>query len=856
MDQRKKVVYDAINKTAKPLHEVIAESQQASLPIDFETVEEAYAYEKGEISGEKKVLPSGQPCFEIASPPKKEEDECSGTETVVFQDLDPVNLKPNIMPNQDILDSLLKVEDTPNHVVTEESLTDAVNDTSSSKYPNVAARSLHAEILESLNPSDEDIDHDFLDKFVDDKEVPQADSENDNYDVKTEVSDKSKDNEFQINPLDIWETDRENEIEKSELISHIAASFAKWDIASDDVTLNEAKSGDANNNVVLNEKAENEANCDEAVGKKQDNKCNNIAMQVTQHNDASDGVTLVSAEQIQGEEENDGVCSVKSNEIQKNISTVGLNVSLQNIPTGKEKTDFSRADDDLENDELSEEELNHDEINNSRDRVTVYEISCEESTDQEIKQEFEIRTGKSNENSFADKFSISKKAGRIFRCKLCNNMSESTKPLQIINVGDFEKYVKASDVDDDVYNTPNNTYICLSGTHLKYVNNNWEPADNCKLSREFDIDSLDEALAGECYKRYEIENNITCMFIPPSRKRRSKWLVKQGPALYAHRVTSRSLRDFKFIDESFDQNPVLEDSDHVEQNLEASLDNYADISDGRKFPTMNEVTLPIKTILNNVNVTTKNITNNFARKFAPFGNNQIIDYHGKLDQKLELESFKRVYITPLHHTISRLSKVFENKTRHCQELVADDSKNRSIGWFIRNNLCTCFVNLINIGLISDNKLSTLFGKVRPLSTWYIVKDFTHTFDSEDFRYEKDIFKSIDDCSYLPSDDMKFRYYICDLLNRSREQNVQLLVLWFHQFLLNKDKLKKYYEPNSFWQFKDNYEFDEFYNENIIAPLKQLQKWPFKLHLNFEYKYLKKEEDLNHDVDEEFIYSFE
>ena len=850
MDQRKKVVYDTINKTAKPLDEIIAESQQASLPIDFETVEEAYAYEKGEISGEKKVLPSGQPCFEIASPKKEAEYEFPGTETVVFpeENWDLVNLKPNIMHNQDILNSLLKVEKTPNHVVTEESLTAVANDTSSSKHSDVAAPSLHAEILESLNPSVEDIDHNFLDKFVDDKEVPQIDSENDNYDMEAEVSDKSKNNEFQINPLDIWETNRENESERSELISHIAACITTRDIA-------ETESDEANDNV-LNEKAEDEVNCDEAVGKKQDNKWNNVAIQMTQNNDASDGLTLISAVKIQGEEKNDPVCSMTSNEIQKNISTADFNVSLHNIRNDKEKTDFSRADIDLEYDEPGEEEINHNEINNSSNRVTVYEISCEESTDQEIKQEFEIRAGKSNENSLADKSAISKKAGRIFRCKLCNSMSESTKPLQIINVGDFEKYVKASDVDDDVYNTPNDTYICLSGTHLKYVNSNWEPADNCKLSREFDVDSLDEALAGECYKRYEIENNITCMFIPPSRKRRSKWLVKQGPVLYTHSVTSRSMSDFKFIEESFDQNPVLEDSDHVEQNLEASLDNGADTSDGKKLPTMNEITLPFKTILNNVNTTTKNITNNFARKFAPFGNNQIIDYHGKLDQKLELESFKRVYITPLHQTISQLSKFFENKTRHCQELVADDSKNPSIGWFIRNNLCTCFANLINIGLISDSKLSTLFGKVKPLSVWYIVKDFTHTFDSEDFRYEKDIFKSIDDCSYLPSDDMKFRYYICDLLNRSREQKVQLLVLWFHQFVLNKDKLKKYYEPNSFWRFKDNYEFDEFYNENIIAPLKQLQKWPFKLHLNFEYKYHNKEGHLDHDVDQEFIYSFE
>lgn len=853
MDQRKKVVYDAINKTAKPLDEIIAESQWASLPIDFETVEEAYAYEKGEISGEKKVLPSGQQCFEITSPKKEAEYEFSRTETVVFpeENLDPVNLKPNMMHNQDVLNSLLKIEETPNHLVTDESLTAVADDTPFS----IAAPSLHAELLKSFDPSVGDIDHGVLDKSVDDKEVPQIDSENYNYDMETEVSDKNKDNELQINPLDIWETDRENEIEKFELISHIAASIATRDIASGDVTLNEAESDEANNNVLLNEKAENEANCDEAVGKNQNNKCNNVAMHMTQYNDAPDGLTLISALQIHEEEKNDLVCSVTSNKIQKTISTAGLNVSLQNIPNNKEKTDFSRADVDLQYDESSEEEINHDEIN-STNRVTVYEVSCEESTDQEIKQEFEIRAGKFIENSFIDKFAKSKKANRIFGCKLCNNMSESTKPLQIINVGDFEKYIKASDVDDDVYNTPNNTYICLSGTHLKYVNNNWEPADNCKLSREFDVDSLDEALAGECYKRYEIENNITCMFIPPSRKRRSKWLVKQGPALYNHRVTSKGMSDFKFIDESFDQNPVLEDSDYVEQNLEASLDNGADISDGRKMPTMNEITSPIKTILNSVNTTTKNISNNFAKKFAPFGNNQTIDYHGKLDQKLELESFKRVYIAPLHHTISQLSKVFKNKTRHCQELVADDSKNPSIGWFIRNNLCTCFVNLINIGLINDNKLITLFGKVRPLSVWYIVKDFTYTFDCEDFRYEKDIFKSIDDCSYLPNDDMKFRYYICDLLNRSREQKVQLLVLWFHQFVLNKDKLKKYYEPNSFWCFKDNYEFDEFYNENIIAPLKQLQKWPFKLHLNFEYKYLKKEGHLNHDVDEEFIYSFE
>ena len=333
--------------------------------------------------------------------------------------------------------------------------------------------------------------------------------------------------------------------------------------------------------------------------------------------------------------------------------------------------------------------------------------------------------------------------------------------------------------------------------------------------------------------------------------------MRQTPVSYSRTDKSEGRNHFKLIDDCFNKNPVLADCDQVQLKSEKILDNDCYVSQETRSKSLkvNKVSAPVKFTFGTTNITTKTIKENIAWNIIHFRKRATDDYHGKLREVLT-DSFKRVYITPLHCIICQIVKLIDKRVRYSQELVADDSEYSRIGWLIKNNLCTCFVNLFNLGLRSKSKLASLFGKIAPFSVWSIVKDFTQTYDSENFHQEKYIFASIDNNSNLPTSDMKFRYYICELLNRSRENKVQLLVLWYHLFILQKAKLKKYYKPNSFWRLKSSWEFDEFCIENIITPLRRLQNSPFKLHLNFQYRYLKNKVHLNQGTDQEFIYLFE
>ena len=848
MDERKKMVYDAIRKIPKPLNDVIAESQKSNLPIDFGTVEEAYAYEKGEISGVKKLLPSGQPFLEIIK--KKKNYETSESDSVVFPQecLDLVNLKTNILHDQDTLNSLLKLGDKPIPTVIEDSKT--ADDTPSPDHSMQINLNLHKKDFKSLDCSVEDADHVVVDvpKYYADKMYGAEDAyenhlESVYYDLGNGISNKNKENGYEANLLEMSEISKESELRKFGSAHHTVASNPKDSFTKQVVTLNENQTNDVNNNIVIMEVIKNRAIHDERFGKKEVNTRINLAINVTQM-DYLGGVAIPHCSlRARGVNKNNAV----TKEIQQSMSNEGFRVSLEKLQKDKENRDLREVDDGVK--------INHYQINNSKNSKTVYEIKCKENADKEKMKELENRARK--EKYSPEKCLSLKRPGGALTCTLCNDMSYATKPLQIINVGYFEKYVRSGDEVDYVDDKVNNTYICLSGTHLKYVNKIWEPVDNSALHTEFDIDYPGVTLKEECYKQYPIGNNITCLFIPPSRNRRSKWLVRQTPVSYTHTEKYSGRNHFKFIDDCFDKNPVLVNCDQVQLKSELILDNecYVSQTAGIELLKVSKATAPVKFTLCTTNATTKNIKKNIAWSVTPFRMRPTVDCDGKLKEVLT-DSFKRVYITPLHYIISQIVKLIDNRVRYCQESVADDSEYSRIGWFIKNNLCTCFVNLLNTGLRSESKLVSLFGKIAPFTVWRIVKDFTQTYDSENFHQEKYIFKSIDNNSNLPTSDMKFRYYFCDLLNRSRENKVELLVLWFHQFILEKAKLKKYYKPNSFWRLKNCWEFDEFYIENIIAPLRQLQNLPFKLHLNFEYKYLKNEIHVNQGKDQEFIYLFE
>lgn len=842
MDERKKMVYDAINKIPKPLKDVFAKSQKSNLPTDFSTVEEAYAYEKGKISGIKKLLPSGQPFLEIVKKEKKY--ETSESESVVFPQecLDLMNLKTDILPDQDILNSLLKLEDTPIPTIIEENK--IAHDKPSPDYSMQISLSLHEKGIERLDCSVEDSDHIVVLKCSADK-MSRVEDAYENHlesgfcDLGNGTNNKKKKNASETNLFEMLEIGKENELRKFKSIHQAVASNPKHSITKQHVTFNENQANDVNDNIVITEVIKNRAIHEEGFDKEEVNIHSSLTTNVTQ----IDYEQIKIKNRLRAREVDKNNTVTKKN--QKSISNENFRVSWGNHQKGEGKSDLRQADDD--------EKTNHDQIN--KNRKTVCEIKCQENTDQEKKKELEKRARK--EKYSHEKYLSLKRPGGVLTCRLCNDMSEAIKPMQIINVGYFEKYVRSGDEADYLDDKVNKTYICLSGTHLKYVNKIWKPVDNSKLKTEYDIDYIGITLKEECYKQYAIGNNITCLFIPSCRNRHSKWLVKQTPVSYTRTDKSEGRNHFKLIDDCFNKNPVLVDCDQVQLKSEKILDNdcYVSQETRSKLLRVNKVSAPVKFTFGTTNITTKTIKENIAWNIIHFRKRTTDDYHGKLREVLT-DSFKRVYITPLHCIICQIVKLIDKRVRYSQELVADDSEYSRIGWLIKNNLCTCFVNLFNLGLRSKSKLASLFGKIAPFSVWSIVKDFTQTYDSENFHQEKYIFASIDNNSNLPTSDMKFRYYICELLNRSRENKMQLLVLWFHLFILQKAKLKKYYKPNSFWRLKSSWEFDEFYIENIITPLRRLQNSPFKLHLNFEYRYLKNKVHLNQGTDQEFIYLFE
>jgi len=207
-------------------------------------------------------------------------------------------------------------------------------------------------------------------------------------------------------------------------------------------------------------------------------------------------------------------------------------------------------------------------------------------------------------------------------------------------------------------------------------------------------------------------------------------------------------------------------------------------------------------------------------------------------------NFRASYIDPLQVTIGNIQKFFITDDEDCSSrftnepgtldgaqhvLSGDDTKAPDIGWIVRNQFCNAMAKLLSFGASNHNT-----------SLWCIVKEVSLAYKRPVFH---SIVKDIEINDYfLLNDNMKFRFFVCQLLNSSTKQNERmdkLLVTWFQQFPSDHEIMRRFYKESSFWTLcLVDSRLNEFYQE-IVESLRKLNSYHFRLHVYFELENFRK-----------------
>lgn len=446
------------------------------------------------------------------------------------------------------------------------------------------------------------------------------------------------------------------------------------------------------------------------------------------------------------------------------------------------------------------------------------------------------------------------------KCESCSKLQ--TKPLQIKSKESMKRLM-----NDE---TKRETYICLTGTHFRYQNRKWNLTDDCEIKTNKESENSQD---GSRSVRFNIGNGFICTLIPKGVNRTAHWLIKKtvnntvgentatnsssnetdlckNSSQYVKKTTScPNENDTNSFTTTSNSIPCIDGLLMTSHKLTSSEVTSSETTSSRM--TLSKTTTPkaMKTkIFNNVISTMRDAKNNIDTKqmqeiakntktlflksvwvtkdkiSTTFSKNDEIDF--------DIIEFRRIHIKPLQFAIVNICCKFENESKIVQRVLADDRQTSEIGWLVRMEFSSVIANLLRTGLsdisIAASVKSLILYKNNPLTLWYIVKDFSQTFRTFDFN---GIIHVIEESKYLINEDMKFRFFICELLNSDHDSD-KLIVTWFQSFRSEMSKLALYYDKSSFWRLKYYEHFSSVFDE-IIFCLSQLNGIPFRLHDSFE-----------------------
>ena len=99
-----------------------------------------------------------------------------------------------------------------------------------------------------------------------------------------------------------------------------------------------------------------------------------------------------------------------------------------------------------------------------------------------------------------------------YECKLCELLGEG-RPESLRSTESMRALF------DQISHGARSKYICLSGTHIRYIHGGWELTDGCKVTQEFYEKE-------ETCERFNLGNCFLCMFVPRKEQSCARWLVR------------------------------------------------------------------------------------------------------------------------------------------------------------------------------------------------------------------------------------------------------------------------------------------------------------------------------------------
>jgi len=193
------------------------------------------------------------------------------------------------------------------------------------------------------------------------------------------------------------------------------------------------------------------------------------------------------------------------------------------------------------------------------------------------------------------------------------------------------------------------------------------------------------------------------------------------------------------------------------------------------------------------------------------------------------------YLKPLKSIVFDICTRMGSVRLSEQRSLGDDFVNVDIGWQIRGEFCTLIAQILRIGLLEQRStLMSFFTEQTPTTLWDVVKEFSLAYRLREFNA---VVQAIENARRLRSDDERFRAFICELLNRSKEDGTEkLIVLFFQMFPFATGKLRRFYAEGSFWRMTYNSGFGVILDDFILS-MKHFNGWPFNLHIAFEERFL-------------------
>ena len=427
-------------------------------------------------------------------------------------------------------------------------------------------------------------------------------------------------------------------------------------------------------------------------------------------------------------------------------------------------------------------------------------------------------------------------------CELCDDFTKN-KPVKIKTPYVLKAFISSSSMD---------SYVCLSGVHLTKKGDTWSLWDGCVVTKGVLDSEWIEAIQVKNVTKISL-SSFDCLYVPIVRGK-GYWLVRQvsdgggggGDGEFSEETPPESHIEPPGIASAKEVSTegVVEDVVFVNSSASISTDDEEEeifTTDKEKAAASNNRKGSEQ--LQFIAATTGKLRGNFLNaikkggaifdEFIEGNVSPALDEHADILRD-EFVTVSQRHVKPLKKVVLEICNRMDSVPLSEQKRHGDDFKNVDLGWYVRDNFCTTLAEFLLIGLRGQkNVLMSLFGKQKSNTLWDIVREISLDFQLAEFD---NVVKSVRECRVLLTDDARFRAFVCELLNQSTvDGKEKLIVVFFQQFPLMRQKLERFYVDDSFWRLTYSSGFGTIHEE-IILSVRHFNGWPFHFHMDFERRH--------------------